>query len=154
MTRRTRYDLGALSLGMPPPGSLQSMPNAPQGVRSGRFRPFGLGDDCATMVFDEHRYARLGGGQAYVIPNGTSILVVPESDTLRNFLGFRNASLTANIYIDFGNAASIGSAWLRLTPDQIVLLDTVVPQDAIYAIADAASASLVVALSTFPGRRC
>lgn len=153
MSRRTR-DPGWLSLGMPPPGSLQSMPNAPQGVRSGRFRPFGLGDDCATLVFDEHRYARLGGGQSYVLSATDSTLVLPESDTLRNFLGFRNTSAAANVFIDFGNAATAASAWLRLEPNQIVLLDTVVPQDTVFAIADAAPASLVVIFSTYPGRRC
>jgi hypothetical protein len=68
----------------------------------------------------------------------------------RNFLGFRNPSTTASIYIDFANQASTNS-WLLLTPGAIVLFDQVVSQDDLYVIASAASTPFAYAYSTYPG---
>jgi hypothetical protein len=68
----------------------------------------------------------------------------------RNFLGFRNPSTTATLYIDFNSQASTNS-WLALYPGTIVLLDNVVPQDDLYVIASAASTPFAYAYSTYPG---
>jgi hypothetical protein len=68
----------------------------------------------------------------------------------RNFLGFRNPSTTASIYIDFANQASTNS-WLLLTPGAIVLFDQVVSQDDLYVIASAAATPFAYAYSTYPG---
>jgi hypothetical protein len=68
----------------------------------------------------------------------------------RNFLGFRNPSTTASIYVDFANQASTNS-WLLLTPGAIVLFDQVVSQDDLYVIASAAATPFAYAYSTYPG---
>jgi hypothetical protein len=81
----------------------------------------------------------------------TSIKFLDQPIGKRNFLGFRNAS-TSNqiIYIDFSSQATVNS-WLQLTPGTTILFDTVVPQDDLYAIADAAGGQLAYAYSTFGG---
>jgi hypothetical protein len=68
----------------------------------------------------------------------------------RNFLGFRNPSTTATLYVDFNSQATTGS-WLALYPGTIVLLDNVVPQDDLYVISSAASTPFSYAYSTYPG---
>jgi hypothetical protein len=70
----------------------------------------------------------------------------------RNLLGFRNNSGTTgeNIFIGFGRDATINS-WLRLTPGTIILFDTVVPQDDLYAVSEAGTPTLGYIYSTFPG---
>lgn len=69
----------------------------------------------------------------------------------RNMLGFRNASTgTQVLYIDFNANATTGS-WLAIQPGVLVLFDTVVPQDDLYVVSDAAGGVLAYAYSTFPG---
>jgi hypothetical protein len=68
----------------------------------------------------------------------------------RNFLGFRNPSTTANIYVDFNSQASTNS-WLKLGPGALVLFDNVVSQDDLYVISDTASTPFAYAYSTYPG---
>jgi hypothetical protein len=68
----------------------------------------------------------------------------------RNFLGFRNPSTTANIYVDFASQASVNS-WLKLGPGALVLFDNVVSQDDLYVISDTASTPFSYAYSTYPG---
>jgi hypothetical protein len=68
----------------------------------------------------------------------------------RNFLGFRNPSTTATLYIDFNSQASTNS-WLALFPGTIILLDNVVPQDDLYVISSAAATPFAYAYSTYPG---
>lgn len=68
----------------------------------------------------------------------------------RNFLGFRNPSTTATIYIDFANQATSNS-WLALGPGALVLFDNVVSQDDLYVVASAASTPFAYAYSTYPG---
>ena len=80
----------------------------------------------------------------------TSIKFLDAPIGKRNFLGFRNPSTTATLYIDFNSAASSGS-WLALTPGTIVLFDNAVPQDDLYVIASAASTPFSYAYSTYPG---
>ena len=98
---------------------------------------------------ETYRYASL---QDISIAVGTtSIKFLDAPIGKRNMLGFRNASTgTQNIFIGFGAQATT-SAWMKLTPGQIVLFDAVVPQDDLYVIADGASATFAYAYSTFGG---
>lgn len=80
----------------------------------------------------------------------TSIKFLDAPIGKRNFLGFRNASATQTLYIDFNAQATTG-AWLALSVGTIVLFDTVVPQDDLYVISSAAGGILAYAYSTFPG---
>lgn len=84
------------------------------------------------------------------VPALSSIKFLDAPIGKRNFLGFRNASVTANIFIDFNADANINS-WLRIVPGSIILFDVCVPQDDLYALADAAGGLLAYAYSTFPG---
>jgi hypothetical protein len=96
-------------------------------------------------VSDAHHYAKLNGSIGYTI-GLSSALTLAEPVNKRNFLALRNNSVTANIYVEFGSDASLTSVF-RLTPNTMILFDTVVPQDDIFAIADAASAFLSVTFS-------
>jgi hypothetical protein len=80
----------------------------------------------------------------------TSIKFLDAPIGKRNFLGFRNPSTTATLYIDFNSAASSNS-WLALTPGTIVLFDNAVPQDDLYVISSAAATPFAYAYSTYPG---
>jgi len=98
---------------------------------------------------ETYRYASL---QDVAITVGTtSIKFLDAPIGKRNMLGFRNASTgTQNLYIGFGAQATT-SNWMKIAPGGIVLFDTVVPQDDLYVIADAASATFAYAYSTFGG---
>jgi hypothetical protein len=67
----------------------------------------------------------------------------------RNMLMIRNASTgTQNLFIGFGRDANALSSIVRLTPNTIILFDTVVPQNDIYAVCDAAGGAIALAHST------
>jgi hypothetical protein len=78
----------------------------------------------------------------------TSTLILAQSDVSRNFLIIRNTSAGANIYINFGNDANAGLSTLLLAPNGFVGFDVVVPQDDIFAVADAAGGQLAISYST------
>jgi hypothetical protein len=101
----------------------------------------------ASPVLDQHRYAWLGGSVSVNVPNGSSALFLSAQNALRNLLVLRNASATANIYIEFGTDAGLNST-LQLQPGQLLLLDSVVPQDDLHAYGDAANALLRYSYST------
>ena len=98
---------------------------------------------------ETYRYASL---QDVAITVGTtSIKFLDQPIGKRNMLGFRNASTgTQNLYIGFGAQATTAN-WMKIAPGGIVLFDAVVPQDDLYVIADAASATFSYAYSTFGG---
>jgi hypothetical protein len=77
----------------------------------------------------------------------TSQRLLDQSAAWRNFLAIRNSSASANIYVGFGLDASTTASWLRLAAGTIVLFDTVVPQDDLYFIGDAAG-SVAIGYST------
>ena len=80
----------------------------------------------------------------------TSRLIVPDSAARRNFLAIRNASPgVENIFVSF-NVEATTLSWLRLAPNQIALFDTVVPQDSVYVICDAATGIVSYAFSMLP----
>lgn len=106
-------------------------------------------DGQTVNVRETYRYASLQDLSLTV--GTTSIKFLDAPIGKRNMLGFRNASTgTQNIFIGFGSQATT-SAWMKLMPGQIVLFDDVVPQDDLYVIADAASATFAYAYSTFGG---
>lgn len=107
-----------------------------------------LGGDTVN-VREPYRYASVTSLSVTI--GTTSIKFLDQPIGKRNFLGFRNASTGGqNIYIDFNAQATTGS-WLLVPPGTLVLFDTVVPQDDLYAIADAAGGVLAYAYSTFGG---
>lgn len=108
--------------------------------------PGEVGDKNAPPFRDPHHYASVISSFANV-PNGSSVQVLQEQVGRRNLLMLRNNSATANIYVEFKKDASLSSV-LRITPNTMVLFDVVVPQDEVFAYADAASAVLSFAYSS------
>ncbi len=102
-----------------------------------------------VAVREYYRYASLQDLQVTVGTTSFKFLDAPIGK--RNMLGFRNASGGGQvIYIGFGREAT-SSSWLALTAGTIVLFDTVCPQDDLYCLASAASATLAYVYSTFQG---
>ena len=103
--------------------------------------------DATVDIRDVYRYASIV--TINITVGTTSVKFLDSPIGKRNFLGFRNVGLTT-IYIDFNQNAST-TAWLALTSGTIILLDTVVPQDDLYALSSGAGGSLTYAYSTFAG---
>lgn len=104
----------------------------------------------AQWMAEAHRYASF---ISILAPAGlTSSKVLDEPVSYRNFLGLRNTSTTATMYVSFGVDAT-SDAWLSLLPGASIAFDTVVPQDDIYVISTVAAQSLAVVYSTvaYPG---
>lgn len=103
-----------------------------------------------THITDSFHDAKLAGEQVVAVPNGSSLSVLPEPAYKRNLLGFRNSSATAtpNIFIAFGTNAT-ANAFLRLTQNQMVLFDNAVPQDEVFAFADAVGAQLTLVVGNY-----
>jgi hypothetical protein len=99
-------------------------------------------------VRDSFKYAQITTVSLTIGTTSFKFLDAPIGK--RNFLGFRNPSTSANIYVDFANQASTNS-WLKITPGAIVLFDNVVSQDDLYVISDTASTPFAYAYSTYPG---
>ena len=100
-------------------------------------------------VRESYRFASINTVSLTV--DTTSIKFLDAPIGKRNFLGFRNASTGGqNLFVEFNSQATTGS-WLRLTPGTIVVFDTVVSQDDLYVIADAAGGVFAYAYSTYPG---
>lgn len=108
-----------------------------------------LVDGETVNIRENYRYASLV--TAGLTISTTAIKFLDQPIGKRNFLSFRNASTGGQIiYIDFNQQATTNS-WLALTAGTLILFDTVVPQDDLYAIASAAGGQLAYAYSTFPG---
>lgn len=108
----------------------------------------GPGAFPGDWTYDPHHYAELIQGNLAV--GLASVQLLSEPASRRNFLSIRNSSPgTEVIFVSFGSAASALS-WLRLTANQIVLFDTVVPQNDIYVISDTATGAVAYAFSTIP----
>ena len=100
-------------------------------------------------IRDSYRYASLV--TASITVGTSSIKFLDQPIGKRNFLGFRNASTAGQIiYIEFNSQATVGS-WLAIPAGTLVVFDTVVQQDDLYAISSAAGGQLAYAYSTFPG---
>ncbi len=103
-----------------------------------------------TSTFEAHRYASVIQGTYNAQTTADPNPFITESNSKRNYLMFRNTAAAggANIYISFGTPAATNVP-LVLTPGQLILFDTVVPQDDIYALADTGVATLAYGYSTF-----
>ena len=101
--------------------------------------------DPGQKIRDPWHYAMLNGSQAF--PIGTqSQLVVASPPNMRNLLTARNIG-TTNLYLDFGIDASANRSVYLLVPGAVLLFDTVVPQDDVYCVSDAAGGILGIAFS-------
>lgn len=107
-------------------------------------------ESSVINVAESYRYASII--DLVFTTSTTSVKFLDSPIGRRNLLGFRNNSGTAgeNIFIGFGRDATLNS-WLRLTPGTIILFDTVVPQDDLYAISETGTPNLGYIYSTFPG---
>jgi hypothetical protein len=103
------------------------------------------GVDTTTPVGDNWHSANIISGQV-AVGNLSSTKFLDMPVNRRNLLMLRNYSATANIYIEFNRDASDDSV-IRLTPNTMMLFDSVVPQDDVYAYGDAANAILSYAYS-------
>ena len=129
------------------PGSPHNLPSRPEPGLQTTTRTSASAD--TQNIREIYRYASVTSLSVTI--GTTSFKFLDQPIGKRNFLGFRNASTASqNIYIDFSSQATTGS-WLLLAPGTTILFDTVVPQDDLYAIADAAGAQLAYAYSTFGG---
>lgn len=104
-------------------------------------------------IRDPHHYATLISLYSAVPDDSAaeqSILILPQSNVKRNWLSIRNPSVAANLWVNFGAAASAQS-WLILAPGEIVLFDTVVPQNDMWVLASATAGFISFAWSTIAG---
>lgn len=128
------------------PGAPHNLPSRPDAAVAASTSAGVPGD--TFNIRENYRYASLITVSLTV--GTTSLKFLDQPIGKRNFLGFRNASGTQNLYIEFNGTATTGS-WLQLTPGAIVVFDSVVPQDDLYVVADAAGVTFAYAYSTFPG---
>jgi len=125
------------------PGDMPTGPRITQRPRKPKAGELG----GPVEIFDAHHYATINGSFVTAVTNAApGVLVLSQPDSLRNLMLIRNSSATANLYIEFGSQATVASA-LKLAPDQIALFDTVVPQDDVYALADAAGGQISIQFS-------
>lgn len=135
-----------LPLPISDPGTTQKFQAATASQRAATTQAatFGLVQD----VRDTFKFANITTVSLTI--GTTSFKFLDQPVGKRNFLGFRNPSTTATIYIDFANQATPNS-WLALGPGALVLFDNVVSQDDLYVVASAASTPFAYAYSTYPG---
>ena len=107
-----------------------------------------------TPVYEYQRYALINGSKIFTVGTSSVVSLLDKSTSWRNFLHLRNASGSggANIFVNFGalavaDSAGVAGSGFRLAPDEQILFDASVPQDDMYAIADAAGGLLVVSFS-------
>ena len=129
------------------PGAPHNLPKRVEQTTSERSGVYTAGE--TINVRSTYQYASLV--TAGLTVGTTSIKFLDQPIGKRNLLSFRNASTGGQtIYIEFNAQATTG-AWLALTAGTLILFDTVVPQDDLYAISSGVGAQLAYAYSTFPG---
>ena len=130
------------------PGSPHNLPDRPDLTQA----PTTVGNPWtadAVSIRDAYRYASFT--DIAIAVGTTSFKFLDSPIGKRNFIGLRNASAGAqNLFISFGGAASTTS-FMKLAVGQILVLDTVVPQDDLWVISDAAAGVLAYCYSTFAG---
>lgn len=125
------------------PGTIEAVPQSARAAAAIASGSVVQARDAAP-VREAHRYAQINGSVVFqTIP--TSAMVLPAPQNFRNLLMIRNAGAAA-ILIDFGRDATDTST-IELQPNQIILFDTVVPQDDVYAISPAGISTLSVSFS-------
>lgn len=95
-------------------------------------------------VREAHRYAQINGSAVYAITT-QSQLVLPSPQNFRNMLILRNVAGNP-INLEFGRDAD-ANAPIQLVAGAILVFDTVVPQDDIYAIGIGGTATLSMGFS-------
>jgi hypothetical protein len=126
--------------------SPQRLDGSPRNRPDGVTRP-GAAAGGLVGVTAPHWYSNLIEG---VAPVGV-VAVQPAAlaqvaPGVRNLLMLRNSGAT-NLFIGFGSPATANST-LRITSNTIVLFDTVVPQNDIWVLSDAAGGQLSYSYST------
>ena len=96
----------------------------------------------ATAIYDKSRFPMISE-QIVACPQNSNLFLSAPANK-RVMLLLRNVSAAANVFVSFGTQASANSI-LRLTPNTIILMDAVVPQNDLYSFADAANGFLVYA---------
>ena len=125
------------------PGTIEAVPQSARAAAAIASGSVVQARDAAP-VREAHRYAQINGSVVFqTIPE--SALILPAPQNFRNLLMLRNAGATA-ILIDFGRDATASST-IELQPNQIILFDTVVPQDDTYAISPGGISTLSVSFS-------
>jgi hypothetical protein len=98
----------------------------------------------AAPVREAHRYALINGSVIFqTITESQIVLQAPQN--FRNLLIMRNAGANL-VMVEFGRDASPQST-IELQPNQIILFDTVVPQDDVHAMSPGGLSSLSVSFS-------
>lgn len=133
---------------LPPPIARPGMRTFQPVAEPGLPAPLGpLGP--STPIDDKYRYAEFNGEQVIAV-GAADVLVLVEPPQRRNLLMFRNSGGT-NLFLAFGAVATSNSV-TRLASNQMVLFDSVVPQDEVHCISDAAGGQLTIAVSNYtPG---
>lgn len=98
----------------------------------------------AAAVREAHRYAQINGSVVFNITTASQ-LILPAPQNFRNMLILRNVAGNP-INLDFGRDAD-ANAPVQLVAGGILLFDTVVPQDDLYAIGIGGTATLSVGFS-------
>ena len=128
-------------------GAPHNLPKRTEPTSSGNAGVVVQGD--TVNIRENYRYASLVTSSLTI--GQTSIKFLDQPIGKRNFLSFRNTSTGGQIlYIEFNSQATTNS-WLALTAGTLIVFDTVVMQDDLYAISSAAGGQLAYAYSTFPG---
>lgn len=135
--------------GLQAPAEFQGIPPVPRGMRSGRFRAVNAAG--VSEVFDETDFVRLNGETVIPLTQNVSTMVLGEPTEIRNYIGFRNSSIVAGtIYIAFGSGPATQYSWLALAQGLMILLDSRVPQDSVYAFTADATQTLTIVQSSTP----
>jgi len=98
----------------------------------------------STAVREAHRYAQINGSVVFAITTASQ-LVLAAPQNYRNMLILRNVS-GFPINIDFGRDADTNSP-IQLVANGVLVFDTVVPQDDIFAIGIGGTATLSMGFS-------
>ena len=98
----------------------------------------------AAAVREAHRYAQINGSVVFNITTASQ-LILPAPQNFRNMLILRNVAGNP-VNLDFGRDAD-ANAPVQLVAGGILLFDTVVPQDDLYAIGIGGTATLSVGFS-------
>ena len=98
----------------------------------------------SAAVREAHRYAQINGSVVFGVTT-QSQLVLAAPQNYRNMLILRNSGV-GTINIDFGRDADANSC-IQIIPNAIIIFDTVVPQDDVFAVAVGVGSTLSIGFS-------
>ena len=132
---------GPGAVGVPPSGD---PPSVVAGAPDAGTVPAQVG----TVIVDQWHLAEpIEGNASTGGASAPSFITIPRAPVARNFLMIRNSAGAGNLYVSFGNAASLNSA-LQLVPGATALFDEVVPQGDVYVFSDTANVTFSYSYST------